>query len=86
MRLAAAPVITLLVPAPFGVPADYLRRAGALALAIDLFALASLWRSRTHSRKAKLVWTALVAVLPVLGAAAWFLLGRERRGTRHPTS
>ena len=82
-RLACSPV-TLLSTVPFPVPADYLRRAGAVALVIDLLALVSIWRSRKHSRKAKLVWTALVAVLPVLGGVAWFLLGRERRGNRNP--
>jgi hypothetical protein len=67
--------------APFGIRSDYLRRAGLATLVIDLLALVSIWRSRGHSLKAKLVWTALVAVLPVVGAAAWFVLGRERRGT-----
>ena len=67
--------------APFGIRSDYLRRAGLATLVIDLLALVSIWRSRGHSLKAKLVWTALVAVLPVLGAGAWFVLGRERRGT-----
>ena len=70
---------------PFSVPPDYLRRTGAVALALDLLALASLWRSRKHSFRAKLVWTALIALLPVLGAVAWVVLGRERRGNRHPT-
>ena len=82
-RLARSP-ITLLSTVPLSIPADYLRRAGFVALVIDLLALVSIWRSRKHSRKAKLVWTALVAVLPVLGGVAWFLLGRERRGNRHP--
>lgn len=48
-------------------------------LAIDLLALASIWLSRGHSTKARIVWTLIVAVLPVLGALAWFPLGRERR-------
>jgi hypothetical protein len=64
------------------IPPDSLRRAGAIALAIDLLALASLWRSRKHSTKAKLVWTAIIALLPVLGATAWVVLGRERRAHR----
>jgi hypothetical protein len=67
---------------PFGVPPDYLRRAGFTALVIDLIALASIWRSRGHSLKARLVWTAIVALLPVLGAGAWFVLGRQRRRSR----
>ena len=61
---------------------DAVRRAGLAALAIDVVALASVWRSRAHSVKAKLLWTVLVALLPVLGAAAWFVLGRERRDAR----
>jgi hypothetical protein len=46
---------------------------------VDLLALAFIWRSPVHSTKAKVVWTIIVAVLPVLGALAWFPLGRERR-------
>jgi hypothetical protein len=48
----------------------------------DAGALVSIWRSRAHGGRAKVVWTGLVAVLPLLGAAAWFALGRERRGGR----
>ena len=66
-------------PATWGVSSDAIRRAGLTALVIDLLALASLWRSRAHSVKAKLVWTVIVAAFPVVGAIAWFLLGRERR-------
>ena len=56
--------------------------AGALLILADVAALASIWRSRAHSRQARVVWTALVAFLPLVGAAAWFILGRERRGGR----
>lgn len=52
---------------------------GLAILVIDLGALVSIWRSGLHSTKAKLLWTLLVAALPVLGALAWFPLGRERR-------
>lgn len=50
-----------------------------VAVLLDVLALASIWTGRHHSRKAKILWTALVVVLPVLGALGWFLLGRERR-------
>jgi hypothetical protein len=79
MMLALVPLLQL----PFSVPPDYLRRAGGVALVLDLLALISLWKSRQHSVKAKLVWTALIAFLPVLGAVAWVVLGRERRSNRH---
>ena len=51
----------------------------AAAVLIDLAALLSIWRRPFHSTKAKIVWTLIVAVLPVLGAVAWLALGRERR-------
>ncbi len=51
---------------------------GLALILIDLVALATIWLSRRHSTSAKLVWTALVVVLPVLGALAWVALGRER--------
>jgi hypothetical protein len=54
----------------------------ALMLAIDIFSLVSVWRSRRHSRKAKGLWTGVVCTLPFLGAAAWLALGRERRRGR----
>lgn len=69
---------------PFAVPPDYLRRAGAVALLFGVLALVSLWKSRTHSLRAKLVWTVLIALVPFVGAIAWVLLGRERRIHRHP--
>ena len=50
----------------------------AAAVLVDLVALLSIWRG-PHSTKAKIVWTLMVAVLPVLGAVAWLALGRERR-------
>jgi hypothetical protein len=52
---------------------------GAIIIVVDLLALVSIWRSALHSVKAKLVWTVIVAILPVLGALAWFPLGREKR-------
>lgn len=73
---AFAPLAAL----PFSL--EYARRAALAALVIDLAALVSVWRSRGHSLKARLVWTALVGLLPVVGAGAWFVLGRERRAVR----
>lgn len=55
------------------------RWVGLALILIDLAALATIWSSGRHSTSAKLVWTALVVVLPVLGALAWVVLGRERR-------
>ena len=52
---------------------------GLVILLIDLGALVSIWRSALHSKKAKVLWTLIVAVLPVIGALAWFPLGREQR-------
>jgi hypothetical protein len=50
---------------------------GALLLLAG--ALASIWLGRHHSRAAKVVWTAVAVLVPVLGPLGWFLLGRERR-------
>ena len=52
---------------------------GIVALILDVGALASIWKGRKHALRAKIVWTAMVAVLPLLGAVAWFALGREPR-------
>ena len=50
-----------------------------IAFIADVAAWASIFRSRSHGRPAKGVWIVLVALLPILGAAAWFILGREPR-------
>jgi hypothetical protein len=42
-------------------------------------ALASIWLGRRHGKPAKLVWTVIVVLVPVIGACGWFVLGRERR-------
>ena len=54
----------------------------ALMLVLDIAALTSIWKSRKHAFKAKIIWTAMVAVLPLFGAIAWFALGREPRPAR----
>lgn len=40
-------------------------------------ALLSIWLGRHHSRKAKIVWTVIAVLLPILGPVGWFVLGRE---------
>jgi len=42
-------------------------------------ALASVWSGRYHSTAARIVWTFVVILIPILGPIAWFLLGWERR-------
>lgn len=56
--------------------------AAIVIVVVDLLALVSIWRSNLHSTKARVVWTLIVAVLPILGALAWFPLGRESRRRR----
>ena len=53
--------------------------AGAWII-LTVLALFSIWMvGARHGRPAKLVWTVIVVVIPVLGACGWYLLGRERR-------
>ncbi|HEU4641203.1 MAG TPA: PLD nuclease N-terminal domain-containing protein [Gemmatimonadaceae bacterium] len=52
----------------------------ALAVIAGVAALTSIWLGRHHSRSAKVVWTVIVLVIPILGPIGWFLLGWERRG------
>ena len=40
---------------------------------------AGAWMGTRHGRPAKIVWTVIVVVVPILGACGWYLLGRERR-------
>jgi hypothetical protein len=57
---------------------------GAIAVLLDVAALWSIWRSPSHSRRAKTFWTVAVILLPMLGALGWLLLGRERRRPPSP--
>ena len=49
---------------------------------VTIGALTSIWHSRLHGRSAKAVWTALVMVMPFVGAVAWAILGRVPRARR----
>lgn len=50
-----------------------------VALILDVAALISIWRRPGRDPKVRIVWTIVVALLPIVGALAWFLLGREKR-------
>ena len=54
----------------------------ALVVIVDLLALAAIGASRAHAPKVKVIWSAIVLLLPVAGAVAWLAIGRERRGRR----
>ena len=51
----------------------------ALVAIVDLLAIAAIGASRAHAPKVKVIWSAIVLLLPVLGAVAWLAIGRERR-------
>ena len=48
------------------------------AFLLTALALRSIWTSRLHAPRVKLIWSA-VALVPVAGPLAWFVLGRDRR-------
>lgn len=50
----------------------------AVAALLLVAGLASVWRARGYSRRARVVWTVLVIALPIIGPLAWFVAGRER--------
>jgi hypothetical protein len=52
-----------------------------LVVLLFVLALRSIWRSKPHSRKAKIFWT-IIALIPVLGPAAWFVAGSQRQKHR----
>ena len=49
------------------------------ALVLCVAALISIWADRYHSTASRVVWTFVVALLPIVGPIAWFVLGWERR-------
>jgi hypothetical protein len=50
---------------------------GIVILILDLIAIVSVWSSAA-STLSKLLWTALILILPVIGLIAWFFLGPKR--------
>lgn len=51
-------------------------------IVVTIAALTSIWHSPLHGRSAKAVWTAMVTLLPFIGAVAWAALGRVPREKR----
>jgi hypothetical protein len=51
-----------------------------MAAVLCVAALVSIWTGRYHSTAARIVWTIVALLFPILGPVAWFLLGWERRG------
>jgi hypothetical protein len=52
---------------------------GLLVLAADIWAILNVFQS-SASNGAKVVWTLVIIVLPVLGFALWFFLGPHGKG------
>lgn len=50
---------------------------GIVILILDIIAILSVWSSAA-STLSKLLWTALILILPVIGLIAWFFLGPKR--------
>ncbi|MDI9914714.1 PLD nuclease N-terminal domain-containing protein [Rhodococcus sp. IEGM 1379] len=46
-----------------------------LWLALTVVALLSVLRSTTLRWESKICWCAIIAILPIFGAAAWFIFG-----------
>ena len=45
---------------------------------LTAMALRSVWKSAAHARRVKVIWSA-VALIPLVGPVAWYVLGRTRR-------
>ena len=53
-----------------------------VAIVLLVLALVSIWHASGHSRSAKIVWTVVAVLLPIIGPIAWAVAGRESRRTR----
>jgi hypothetical protein len=53
---------------------------GLLILALDIWALLSVWGSGT-SMGGKIIWSLIILILPVIGLLLWFFVGP--RGSAH---
>ncbi len=47
---------------------------GLLILALDIWALINVWGSGS-SLGAKIIWTLIILILPVIGLILWFFVG-----------
>ncbi len=55
---------------------------GLIILALDVWALISIWGSAESTGK-KVLWSALVLILPVLGFIIWFFAGPRASKVGH---
>ena len=53
---------------------------GLLVLIADIWAIAQVFRSR-EATSTKVLWTVLIAFLPVLGLIIWYFAGPRGEGT-----
>ena len=49
------------------------------AFLLAVLALRSVWKSSGHARKVKIIWSAAVVLVPIIGPVGWLVLGRDRR-------
>jgi len=52
---------------------------GLLCLALWIFALVDIVRSRFRQDTTRIVWILIVIFLPVIGTILYYLIGREQR-------
>jgi len=62
--------------------ASTVRALLALVVVVDLLALVAIAASRSHAPKVKVIWAAIVLLVPIIGALGWLALGRAARGRR----
>ncbi|WP_241248974.1 PLD nuclease N-terminal domain-containing protein [Agrococcus sp. KRD186] len=70
-------------------PAGYDLIWSGIVLVVVVLAVTALWqalRSKHYSGGQQLMWALLIVVAPVLGALAWFVLGRPSRATAPASS
>ena len=48
-----------------------------IILILDIMALYSIWNNKTMSSTAKLIWSAVIFFLPLLGLLLWFFFGKD---------
>jgi Phospholipase_D-nuclease N-terminal len=59
---------------------EYGGALGLLILAADIWAILNVFQSGA-SNGAKVLWTLVIILLPLLGLALWFFLGPRGRGS-----
>jgi heme/copper-type cytochrome/quinol oxidase subunit 2 len=61
---------------PLGGGPGVLAWLGVASGLLMVVSLVSIWKAHAHSRRARIVWTVIAVLVPIVGPVAWLVAGR----------